>query len=109
MPIILWAILVLTWMQFFSAIQYSWAYYTKKRSKDTKKIAIAEKVIKVVDWKLAFVMCIKVILENKIGLQASFPVMWIIDMLLMNFAVAELVVKYGLMRLRGNSNPDSKR
>lgn len=110
MPITILAIGVLTFMELFSAGQYAWAYYTlKKHSNDSQKVEIARKVIKVVDWKFAIVMCIKVILENKIGLPASFPAMWFVDMLLMNCAVIELLVKYGFKRSSSSNSSNSKR
>lgn len=110
MPMILWVIWVLTCMEAFSAIEYGWAQYVfKKHANDAKKVARAKWLVKVVDWKFAAVMCIKVALENKVGLPVSFPLMWVIDMLLMNFAVAELIVKYVIRNLRSNKKPESKR
>lgn len=109
MPIKVLAIWVLTGMELFSVIEYVWAYYTKKHSKVSKKVAIANRVITIVEWKFAAVMCIKVFLENELGIPALLPAMWIADMLLMNFAVVELMVKYVFMRSKNNNNSKNKR
>lgn len=109
MPITVLAISVLTFMELFSAVEYAWAYYTKKHSKNSKKVATANRVITIVDWKFAAVMCIKVAVENKLGTPASFPAMWVVDMLLMHFAVATLMVKYVFMRSKANNNSKNKR
>lgn len=54
----------------------------------------AKKVLAINDWEFAIIMIIKVTIENKMGIPRSMPVIWFVDMILMNWVTAELIVKY---------------
>lgn len=87
-------VMVLTWLELFTAIQYVLASNTIKKNVDKKKVAKAKAIKNMSYWKFAIVMVLKVVTEEQLNVAQSMPALWFVDMILMNVAVVTLIVRY---------------
>lgn len=87
------AIMVLTFLMLFSFIQMEVGHKKIKAAKDAKSVELGKKIYNFALWKLAIVMIIKVNLENTMGVPKSMPILWFVDMIIMNGAVAMILYR----------------
>lgn len=87
-------VMVLTWLEVFTAIQYVWASNTIKKNKNNKKVDKAKRLKEMTYWKFAIVMVAKMVIEEQLHVVETMPMLWFADMILMNIAVATLIVRY---------------
>lgn len=92
-----WFIVVLTVVEVLMGITFFVELYKINKYQKCKKQKIVEvmkKRINLTTWGLAILMIIKVTLENRAQIPTIFPMLWLIDMLIMNVSTVYLVVKY---------------
>lgn len=84
---------VLTFLQVLYAVKIGIRHYIIKKSKDSKKVVKAKKDKVFYEWTFAIVMLVKFMIETNI-IEVMWIPLWIADMLIANFCVAMIVVKY---------------
>lgn len=90
-------IVVLTAMEMIIGVIFLSQLYKINMYKKLENNAESENVQKRIQctiWIFAIDMVIKVALENRVQIPKILPVLWWTDMILMNFSVMYLVIKY---------------
>ncbi len=92
-----WFIAVLTVVEVLMGVTFFVELYKINKYKECenqKKAEVMKKRINFTTWGFAILMIIKVTLENQAKIPTIFPMLWWIDMLIMNLSTTYLVVKY---------------
>lgn len=93
----IFAIGVLTFLEIVYPVRIGIQYYIIKKSMDSKKVVKARKNKEFYEWVFAIVMLVKFMIETDI-IEVMWMPLWFVDMLITNFCVIQLVVKYFKLR-----------